>query len=139
MLLLDTQLVLWWLGGDKRLPEQVVDRVRTPGADVFISFVSLWEMAIKKNIRASNGKMKLELPVRLEDVEQVVVAAGFQWLQLKISHIVEVGQLETCKDHKDPFDRLLVAQSRAESMEFLTTDNGLKFYGVTFYQPAQQW
>jgi hypothetical protein len=57
-LLLDTHLLLWWLSGDPRLPQQVVERVQAPGAEVFVSQASLWEMAIKLPI----GRLQVDLP-----------------------------------------------------------------------------
>ena len=57
-LLLDTHLVLWWLNDDPRLPEPVVERVRAPEAEVFVSQASLWEMAIKVSI----GRLHVDLP-----------------------------------------------------------------------------
>ena len=75
---------------------------------------------------------KLNLPVPLQEMEQEVVRQGFHWLQLQNSHILALENLERYKEHKDPFE--LVAQSRVESMELLTSDKVLEPYGVTFYR-----
>ena len=115
-LLLDTHSVLWWIGGDVYLPEAVVSQVLAKNASAFVSQISLWEMAVKVKLG------KLNLPVPLQKMEQEVVRQGFHWLQLQNSHILALEKLERYKEHKDPFDRLLVAQSRTESMKFLTSD-----------------
>ncbi len=97
-LLLDTHLLLWWLSGDPRLPRQVVERVREPGAEVFVSQVPL---------------------------------QGFRWLPIRNRHLLAVGVLESDGVHRDPFDRLLVCQSRMEPLLLLTGDSQLKRYGST--------
>lgn len=71
-LLLDTHLVLWWLNGDPRLPQAVVERVQVPEAEVFVSQASLWEMAIKVSI----GRLQVDLP----ELEHQVPLQGFRWL-----------------------------------------------------------
>jgi PIN domain nuclease of toxin-antitoxin system len=122
-LLLDTHLVLWWLNGDPHLPLPVVERVQAPEAEVFVSQVSLWEMAIK----ASIGRLQVDLP----ELERQVSLQGFRWLPISNAHLLAVGDLETDGVHRDPFDRLLVCQSRVEPMLLLTVDSQLRSYGTT--------
>jgi PIN domain nuclease of toxin-antitoxin system len=122
-LLLDTHLVLWWLNGDPRLPQAVVERVQAPEAEVFVSQASLWEMAIKMSI----GRLQVDLP----ELERQVPLQGFRWLPISNAHVLAVGNLETDGDHRDPFDRLLVCQSRVEPMLLLTVDRQLGSYGAT--------
>ena len=74
-LLLDTHLLLWWLKDDPRLPVAVVERVQAPGAEVFVSQASLWEMAIK----ASIGRLQVDLP----ELERLVPLQGFRWLPIR--------------------------------------------------------
>lgn len=122
-LLLDTHLLLWWLSGDSRLPRQLVERVQEPGAEVFVSQASLWEMAIKLSI----GRLQVDLP----ELERQVPLQGFRWLPIRNSHLLAVGVLESDGVHRDPFDRLLVCQSRMEPLLLLTGDSQLKRYGPT--------
>jgi len=122
-LLLDTHLLLWWLKGDSRLPQPVVEQVTAPEAEVFVSQVSLWEMAIKLSI----GRLQVDLP----QLEQQVPLQGFRWLPIRNAHLLAVAQLEPEADHRDPFDRLLVCQSRTEPMLLLTADRQLRRYGTT--------
>ena len=122
-LLLDTQLVLWWLNDDPRLPAAVVERVQAPGAEVFVSQASLWEMAIKVSL----GQLRMDLP----ELERQVPRQGFRWLQVNNAHLLAVAELESGDQHRDPFDRLLVCQSRVEPMLLLTVDSQLRRYGAT--------
>jgi len=122
-LLLDTHLVLWWLNGNPQLPQAVVERVQAPEAEVFVSQASLWEMAIKVSI----GRLQVDLP----ELERQVPLQGFRWLPISNAHVLAVGNLETDGDHRDPFDRLLVCQSRVEPMLLLTVDRQLHSYGTT--------
>ncbi len=122
-LLLDTHLLLWWLKDDPRLPVAVVERVQAPGAEVFVSQASLWEMAIK----ASIGRLQVDLP----ELERLVPLQGFRWLPIRNEHLLAVAQLESDGVHRDPFDRLLVCQSRVEPMLLLTVDSQLRRYGAT--------
>ncbi len=122
-LLLDTHLVLWWLNGDPRLPQQVMERVQAEQAEVFVSQASLWEMAIK----ASIGRLQVDLL----ELERQVPLQGFCWLPISNAHLLAVGDLETDGVHRDPFDRLLVCQSRVEPMLLLTVDTQLRSYGAT--------
>ena len=122
-LLLDTQLVLWWLNGDQRLPQPAVQRVQAAEAEVFVSQASLWEMAIKVSI----GRLRVDLP----ELERQVPLQGFRWLPIRTNHLLAVAELESDGDHRDPFDRLLVCQSRTEPMLLLTADRQLRRYGAT--------
>ncbi len=122
-LLLDTHLVLWWLNGDPRLPQPVVERVQAPEAEVFVSQASLWEMAIKVSV----GRLQVDLA----ELERQVPLQGFRWLPISNAHVLAVGNLESDGVHRDPFDRLLVGQSRVEPMLLLSVDSQLRSYGAT--------
>ncbi len=122
-LLLDTHLVLWWLDGDPRLPQGVLERVRARNAQVFVSQASLWEMAIKWSL----GRLQVDLA----ELERQVPQQGFQWLPIRNSHLLAVAELERDDQHRDPFDRLLVCQSRVEPLLLLSCDDKLRRYGPT--------
>lgn len=127
-LLLDTHILIWWLGDSPSLPQSVVNKVRTENTEVFISQVSFWEITIKVRI----GKLKF--PVPIYELEQEVINRGFHWLQIQNSHFLELAKLEKNKNHKDPFDRLLVAQSRGECIDLITVDKKLEFYGIEIFR-----
>ena len=122
-LLLDTHLAVWWEAGDAHLPDAVRDLVLGSADDVFVSLVSLWEMAIKVGM----GRLRVDFSRFAARVEQT----GFLWLGIEIPHILAVATLPVFADHKDPFDRLLVAQSLAEPLVLLTVDANLARYGPT--------
>ena len=100
-----------------------MERVQAEQAEVFVSQASLWEMAIK----ASVGRLQVDLP----ELERQVSLQGFRWLPISNAHLLAVGDLETDGVHRDPFDRLLVCQSRVEPMLLLTVDTQLRSYGAT--------
>lgn len=121
-LLLDTHFALWWQTGDPRVTEEVRQRVETAD-EVSVSQVSLWELTIKAGL----GKLRIDLPVFAAQVE----AMGFAWLPIDKAHILKLAELPSFDDHRDPFDRLLVAQSLAEPLILLTVDSKLARYGST--------
>lgn len=121
-LLLDTHFALWWQTGDPRVTDEVRQLVETAD-EVLVSQVSLWELTIKAGL----GKLRIELPVFAEQVQ----AMGFAWLPIDNAHILKLADLPSFDDHRDPFDRLLVAQSLAEPLILLTVDGKLARYGST--------
>jgi len=122
-LLLDTQIAVWWQIASAKVPAAAGEQIMERAATVFISKTSLWEMAIKVNQR----KLHIDLSYFVRKVEQ----DGFVWLGLETSHILTYASLAVHDDHKDPFDRLLVAQSLTEPLILLTTDSKLSRYGPT--------
>lgn len=122
-LLLDTHLVIWWEAKHPRLPGIVKDMVCNEAEAVFVSRASLWEIAIK----ISTGKLRMDAGRFVRNVEQ----HGFEWLDIKNEHILTLTTLPTFDDHRDPFDRLLVAQSCNEPLVLLTVDAKLGRYGET--------
>lgn len=122
-LLLDTQLAIWWQIAPERLPKACVDALLDNAGDAYLSRASLWEMAVKRG----TGKLHLDLPRFVTHME----ADGFRWLAIENRHLLEVAELPISEDHKDPFDRLLVAQSLSEPLILLTTDAKLARYGST--------
>ena len=119
--LLDTHLVLWWQADHPSLSAAAKLLVMNADA-VFISQASLWEMAIKVSL----GKLRVDLPRFSAEIE----AQGFQWLPIRNEHLLAVATLPVYEDHRDPFDRLLVAQSLTEPLVLLTADGKLERYGA---------
>lgn len=122
-LLLDTHLAIWWEANHRRLPATVIELVQHQADSVFISRAALWEMAIKVSI----GRLKIDLAKFIGNIEK----HGFEWLDIRQEHILAVAALPTFDDHRDPFDRLLVAQSLTEPLLLLTVDAKLGRYGST--------
>ena len=118
-LLLDTHVLVWCLSGDRKLPPATAELVRDPATDVYFSAVSIWEVAIKSAL----GKMRADANVMLK----YLVDEGFKELPVMARHTVATVTLPM--HHRDPFDRLLVAQSRMESLRLLTNDKIMALYG----------
>lgn len=122
-LLLDTQLIIWWLTNAAAVPLEARELIEKAEDDVYISRGSQWEMAIKIGL----GKLRVDLPRFV----QQVASDGFIWLPIENRHLLQVATLPVFDDHKDPFDRLLIAQSLSEPLILLTTDHKLARYGST--------
>lgn len=117
-LLLDTHVVLWWLEGTG-LDDTVVERISDGGELVVVSAASIWEAAIK----AALGK--LDMP---EALAAAVIDEGFEPLPITFEHAEMAGGLPP--HHRDPFDRMLVAQALREDLTLVTHDPAFDPYGV---------
>lgn len=122
-LLLDTHLILWWQGMRDKVPAVARDMIEASTEAVYVSRASLWELSIKVGL----GKLRVDLP-RFRDR---LGEDGFSMLPIEDSHILKFAELPVFPDHKDPFDRLLVAQSLSEPLILLTVDTKLARYGNT--------
>ena len=116
-LLLDTHILLWWLANSPRLPRQAKIAIQD-AAEVWVSAVSAWEIESKR----SRGL--LDAP---GDLEKTLHADGMRTLPVTVSHAVAAARLPL--HHRDPFDRMLVAQASMESLVLLTSDKQLAVYG----------
>lgn len=116
-LLLDTHILLWCLQGSRRLSRQALTRILA-APTVYISSASIWEIAIK----VSAGKLSLDWDELLVQIAQI----GLQELAISHEHAARIRLLPNF--HKDPFDRMLVAQAMCESMTLLTADRLLASY-----------
>jgi PIN domain nuclease of toxin-antitoxin system len=117
-ILLDTHLILWWCAGDPSLPEQARELIRDPANTVFVSAVSLWEIWLKQSL----GKLRLP-----EDFETRLAAEELENLPLTAAHTRQVTRLPW--HHRDPFDRMLVAQAQLERLVLLSADEAVGRYG----------
>ncbi len=127
-LLLDTQVLLWWGVGDRRLGAFARDQIETTRT-VVLSDVSMWEMAIKVRI----GKLSFEPDL---DSWFATALARQQVLPLQISrrHIARTARLPL--HHRDPFDRLLIAQAQVERLTVVTVDHDFRDYDVDVLDAA---
>ena len=120
-LLLDTHVFLWWLSNAPHLPQVVVQEIANPENKVYVSAVTSWEISIKKAL----GKLKA--PTR---IESIVEEKGFDPLPITIGHGEQVAQLPDFPQHKDPFDRMLIAQAQVEGLMIVTHDQQFRHYAV---------
>lgn len=118
-LLLDTRAALWWIGGDRRLGEQARAELEDDANEVLLSAAVVWEVAIKRSLR------KLEAP---GDFAGTLLQADVRGLPVSVEHASLVERLPW--HHRDPFDRLLVAQASVEGAALVTADERLRAYGV---------
>ncbi len=116
-LLLDTHALLWWLSGDSKLGRIAKAEISNPKNEVYVSAASIWEIAIKKGIG------KLTAPA---DFDAIVDNEGFLKLPISLYHGEQAGTLP--QHHKDPFDRMLVAQAQAEGLTLVTSDKWIDLY-----------
>ncbi|KAF0836731.1 type II toxin-antitoxin system VapC family toxin [Nocardia caishijiensis] len=109
-LLLDTHVILWWLTDDPTLNNELRERL-DHDPDVYLSSVSVWEIAMKQ----ASGKL-----VGPPDLPERVVGSGFLPLPVDARHAIEAARLPLI--HRDPFDRMLIAQARCEDLVLVTRD-----------------
>jgi PIN domain nuclease of toxin-antitoxin system len=121
-LLLDTHVVLWWLTDACELGEDMKQRLDDEPA-VYLSPATVWEITIKQSI----GKL-----TEPENLAEVVVDAGFRPLPITAEHAVVAGRLPLL--HRDPFDRMLIAQARCEGLTLVTRDPQIRRYDVALLQ-----
>ena len=117
-LLLDTHILLWWLADNPSLGDQARELISDPENAVFISSVTLWEIWLKESLG------KLQLP---SDFEEKLAAESFESLPLLAAHAREVAFLPW--HHRDPFDRMLIAQARVSKLTLVTADEIAGDYG----------
>jgi PIN domain nuclease of toxin-antitoxin system len=117
--LLDTQVLLWALAGDPRLPGWLGEEINGDPDRFAVSDVSFWEIAIKR----STGKLRTP-----DDLPRVVADLGFRHVPITSGQAWAVSQLPW--HHRDPFDRLLVAQARDLSTPLVTADHAMSAYDI---------
>lgn len=123
-LLLDTHAFLWWVEGTPALGRRARAEVSNPDNEVFVSIASCWELAIKLSL----GKLRLTQNLERFIPEQLT-RNGFALCGVEFRHVVRVADLPF--HHRDPFDRLLVAQALQDDLAIVSADRVLRKYGVT--------
>lgn len=122
--LLDTPIALWAILDSPHLTTRARELIVAPGADVHVSAVSLWEIAIKPALNRSGLNA---MPITATQARAWFAASNFQSLPVTDVHAVAVEALP--QHHADPFDRLLIAQAQTEPMRLLSHDAALAAYG----------
>ncbi len=118
--LLDTHILLWALTEPARIPATAREWVESSEHEVVFSAASIWEIAIKAQI------CRLKLPLSVAEVAAAAVRTGFEELPVRASHAAATAKLPM--HHRDPFDRLLVAQALQEPIRLITVDRRLRRY-----------
>jgi PIN domain nuclease of toxin-antitoxin system len=121
-LLLDTHAFLWFIGGDKQLPEKSIELIKNPENNCFISIASLWEIAIKYSLR------KIELINGFEELYKILQFSVIEILPISFDHLKELAKLDF--HHRDPFDRIIISQGISEELTVITKDDNFGKYKV---------
>ncbi len=121
-LLLDTHTLLWFIMEDQKLPKSVKARIEKSERGCFTSIATLWEIGIKYSLG------RLEIHTSLETLFELVEKSGVKLLSISTSHIQTNSSLP--HHHRDPFDRMIIAQSVCEDMTVVTKDRQFDLYDV---------
>lgn len=121
-ILLDTHAFMWFVNGDPSLAKKAKEVIESTDNQRFLSVASLWEMAIKINI----GKLSLSQPYHL--VKQQIEDNDIELLPIEFDHTLQFVSLPL--HHRDPFDRLIIAQAMTEAMTVITKDENFKHYPI---------
>ena len=115
--LLDTHILLWWLSDTDKLSPEVFEIISDNTNTIYISSASIWEIAIKEAL----GKLKIDAPL-----DKIIEENGF--LELKVSARCANRTKKLAKIHRDPFDRMLIAQALEEDLTLITVDRYILQY-----------
>ena len=118
-LLLDTHVFLWYEAADPKLTNKAKTAIQNPKNKKFLSIASFWEIVIKNSI----GKLQLHT-----SFETLYSLTGYQNLNISFSHLEKLRKLEY--HHKDPFDRLIIAQALVEKMQVVSIDENFDKYEI---------
>ncbi|MCL1862092.1 MAG: type II toxin-antitoxin system VapC family toxin [Defluviitaleaceae bacterium] len=121
-ILLDTHAILWFLKGSEKMPKSTRAIICDPTNKKHVSIASTWEVAIK----SSNGKLNFDGGI--EGFVNIIDDNGFLALDIDTRHVKGVAKLPFI--HRDPFDRMLIAQAIIENMHIMTVDENILKYGV---------
>jgi PIN domain nuclease of toxin-antitoxin system len=128
-LLLDTQCWLWWFAQPEKLNEPVIETIANEANEVWFSVASVWEMGIKVSI----GKLPLPEPLD-RYVSTRMTQLGARSLEITAAHALRVAALPL--HHRDPFDRMLIAQAQVENMTLVSADSMFNQYEISLLWAA---
>ena len=121
-LLLDTHTIIWYVEDDPRLPKHIRQTLKDDSNNIYVSMISLWEISIKSRL----GRLDMSKP--LADVVSSLYDNFFEFLTVRLDHVFRLDTLE--QYHKDPFDRMLIAQALAGNFALVGCDEVFDLYGV---------
>lgn len=121
--LLDAHTLIWFINGDEDLSEEAKNKIETAGAINYVSIASLWEIAIKISLR------KIELKTPFAEIRNQIRVNSFQILPVSFKVTLTVSTLPF--HHRDPFDRILIAQAVNNNLQILTKDAAFENYNVS--------
>lgn len=128
-ILLDTHIALWAIADSDKLSKEMKQMLEFEGNSIFYSIASVWEVAIKHNIKPE------QMPISEEVFYELCEETGFELLPVKAEHIFAIKSLKRPIDapkHNDPFDRILLAQAKYKKMKFVTHDSLIPYYKESY-------
>ena len=120
--LVDTHILIWWLTNDKKLKTSIRKIIEKKENQITLSVVSGIEVSIKSRTR----RLKL-----MTTVKRMFEISDFKVLDVNLSHILELEKLPLYRNHKDPFDRILISQAKVENLTLITTDEKIWKYNLS--------
>ncbi len=121
--LLDTHSLIWFQENNPKIPEQIMNLIQHSDNVIYFSQVSLFEISIKQSI----GKLPA-FSATIEEIYNQAMQDGFTFLPIQNKHIFGYNSIPLLKDHRDPFDRLLITTAREENAIILSADEQLLLY-----------
>jgi PIN domain nuclease of toxin-antitoxin system len=121
-LLLDTHALVWFLNGDDKLTNKVKMAIENPNNRKIVSIASIWEIAIKISLN------KFRFPKGFKYFLKMIKDNGFEILPISFNHTLVVSTLEYL--HRDPFDRILIAQCKNDHLTIATKDENIQLYNI---------
>jgi len=121
--LLDTHALLWWLDGDRRLSARVRRFIAEETNDVLVSAASAWEIATKVRLGRLPGAVEVAV-----NLPSILAEQRFEMLSISVTHGLRAGALPG--PHRDPFDRMLIAQAHAEHLTLISNETVFDAYGI---------
>ena len=125
-ILLDTHVLLWWLIDSPKLGVTAREAIAAADNVVYVSAASIWEIAIKKSL----GKLRAP-----DNFDHILEQEGFEELPVSVYHAEQAGGMPA--HHRDPFDRMLIAQAQAEGLVLVSQDKQIAAYGIRTANPER--
>ncbi len=121
-LIIDTHVLVWYINGDKLLPDKIINLIKNTENKCYVSISSVWEIAIKLSLK------KIEIKGGFDIIKFFLYDCDVEILPVTFEHIQQLIKLEYF--HRDPFDRIIIAQGLCERLSIVTRDKIFKKYGV---------
>lgn len=121
--LIDTQILIWYQLNSPRISPHVAEILLDVSNEILVSQITLFEISVKQKI----GKLS-ELDVSIEEIVSVIQQDGFAVLNLENQHIANYDRIPLAQDHRDPFDRLIIATALSENVSLISADEKFRSY-----------
>ncbi len=119
-IILDTHILIWYLEGNEKLSKNIIDKIENSNNEIFISIASIWEIAIKINLK------KLQLNISLTELRDIIIESNINLLSITFNDILINSEL--IKHHSDPFDRIIISQSINNDYFLISNDRHFELY-----------